>query len=86
MLSRQNVTKAKCYQGKMLPRQNVTRQNVTRQNVTRQSVTRQNVTEPCCLVLTAQILIISSPSFDVYRAYSGVKESQKMYKITIVCV
>ena len=46
MLSRQNVTKAKCYQGKMLPRQNVTRQNVTRQNVTRQSVTRQNVTEP----------------------------------------
>ena len=46
MLSRQNVIKAKCYQGTMLPRQNVTKQNVTRQNVTRKSVTRQNVTEP----------------------------------------
>ena len=41
MLPRQNVIKAKSYQGTMLPRQ-----NVSRQNVTRQSVTRQNVTEP----------------------------------------
>ena len=62
MLSRQNVIKAKCYQGKtllgklkqgkMLPRQNVIKAKckqgkmLPRQNVTRQSVTRQNVTEP----------------------------------------
>ena len=39
MLPRQNIIKAKCWQGKMLPRQNVTRQNVTRQSVTRQNVT-----------------------------------------------
>ena len=46
MLSRQNVTKAKCYQGKMLQGKLEQGKMLPRQNVTRQNVTRQNVTEP----------------------------------------
>ena len=46
MLSRQNVIKAKCYQGKTLLGKLKQGKMLPRQNVTRQSVTRQNVTEP----------------------------------------
>ena len=81
MLPRQNVSKAKCYQGKMLPRQNVSKEKCyqgkmfPRQNVTKQNVTRQNVAEPIiytilCAICKPMITAIKKFTITFHRSLS----------------